>query len=114
MLLSPVYFAGLVFARSFQLAQVAAPAIGVNILGAVLGGWMEYSTMAFGMRNLVLLAAGLYLLSLLALLSAKRRGSWPETMTETGEGAPVEEIADEPNDGSAVMDPEESVPATLA
>ena len=89
-LLSPVYFAGLVFARSFQLAQVAAPAIGVNILGAVLGGWMEYSTMAFGMRNLVLLAAGLYLLSLLALLSAKRRGSWPAIQTGTGGGESAE------------------------
>ena len=80
---------------------------------------MEYSTMAFGMRNLVLLAAGLYLLSLLALLSAKRRSSWPETVPGTGEGAAVEEITGEPDGGAAAMDPdagipEEGVPATLA
>jgi SAM-dependent methyltransferase len=66
-LLSPVYFAGLVFARSFSLAELAAPAMGANILGSVVGGWVEYSTMAVGMRALVLLAAAFYAFSLLAL-----------------------------------------------
>jgi SAM-dependent methyltransferase len=70
MLLSPVYFAGLVFARSFGRARLAGPAIGANMLGSVLGGWIEYSTLAFGMRALVLLAAGFYLLSLLLLWRA--------------------------------------------
>jgi hypothetical protein len=73
-LLSPVYFAGLVFARSFSVAEIAGPAIGANIMGSVLGGWIEYSTMAFGMRTLVLLAAGFYMLSFLLLLSARRKG----------------------------------------
>jgi hypothetical protein len=72
-LLSPVYFAGLVFARSFRSAPLAGPAIGANILGSVLGGWIEYSTMALGMRALVVLAAGFYALSLLLLL--RRRES---------------------------------------
>jgi SAM-dependent methyltransferase len=70
-LLSPVYFAGLVFARSFGRAALAAPAIGANILGAVLGGWIEYSTMALGVRALVLLAGAFYLLSLLLLRGAR-------------------------------------------
>jgi SAM-dependent methyltransferase len=74
LLLSPVYFAGLAFARSFRAAPLAGPALGANLLGAVLGGWMEYGTMALGMRALVIIAAVLYATSLLALLAA--RGSW--------------------------------------
>jgi hypothetical protein len=66
-----VYFAGLVFARSFSRASLAAPAIGANILGSVLGGWIEYSTMALGVRALVLLAGTFYLLSLLLLRGAR-------------------------------------------
>ncbi len=71
--LSPVYFAGLIFARSFRQAQDARTAIGANILGAVLGGWSEYSTMLLGIRAMVLLAALFYLCSLLALVWSRRR-----------------------------------------
>jgi SAM-dependent methyltransferase len=74
LLLSPVYFAGLVFARSFRRASLAGPAIGANILGAVLGGWIEYATMALGVRALVVLAALFYALSL-ALLARATRGT---------------------------------------
>ena len=66
-LLSPVYFAGLVFARSFRRASLAGAAIGANILGSVLGGWVEYSTMALGVRALLVLAALFYGLSLALL-----------------------------------------------
>jgi SAM-dependent methyltransferase len=65
LVLSPVYFAGLIFARSFKLAAVAGPAIGANILGAVLGGWIEYSTMVVGIRGMVLFAIAFYALSAL-------------------------------------------------
>ena len=71
-LLSPVFFAGLVFARSFGAAPLAAPAMGANILGSVLGGWVEYGTMLTGVRGLVLVAAGFYALSLLMLVVARR------------------------------------------
>jgi SAM-dependent methyltransferase len=73
-LLSPVYFAGLVFARSFDAAPLAAPAMGANILGSVLGGWVEYGTMLTGVRGLVLVAAGFYALSLLLLALSRREG----------------------------------------
>ena len=69
--LSPVYFAALIFARSFRAATVAGPAIGVNILGSVLGGWVEYATMATGIRAMVLLALVFYLFSLLAWLRTR-------------------------------------------
>ena len=71
--LSPVYFAGLVFARSFRQAHDARTAIGANILGSVLGGWSEYTTMVLGIRAMVLLAALFYLCSLLSLMRSQRR-----------------------------------------
>ena len=70
--LLPVYFAGLVFARSFAGASVAGAALGANLLGAVVGGWVEYASMVVGIRALVLIAAALYLSSALALLRARQ------------------------------------------
>jgi hypothetical protein len=75
--LSPVYFAGLVFARSFRVQISAGPAIGANILGSVLGGWAEYATMATGIRSMALLALLFYFLSLVFLWRWKTRGTHP-------------------------------------
>ena len=72
LVLSPIYFAGLVFARSFSVATLAGPAIGANIMGSVLGGWVEYSTMAVGIRALVLLAGVFYVFSLCLLLVRRK------------------------------------------
>ncbi|HEY8120763.1 MAG TPA: methyltransferase domain-containing protein [Myxococcota bacterium] len=72
LLLSPVFFAGLIFSRSFAAARAAGPAFGFNMLGSALGGWLEYSTMAIGVRALVLVALALYAASLVALLAAGR------------------------------------------
>jgi SAM-dependent methyltransferase len=75
--LLPVYFAGLIFARSFGDAPAAGSAIGANMLGAVLGGWAEYSSMALGIRALALVALVFYAASgacLVRTLRAARRG----------------------------------------
>jgi ABC-type multidrug transport system permease subunit len=74
-LLSPVFCAGIVFATSFARSATAGAALGANILGAVLGGWAEYGTMATGIRFMALLALALYAASLLCLLAARRRAA---------------------------------------
>lgn len=66
--LSPVFFSGIVFAHSFRNAARAGPAMGANMLGAVLGGWAEYATMAIGIRTLLLLALAFYIASALPVL----------------------------------------------
>jgi SAM-dependent methyltransferase len=71
LVLLPVYFAGLVFARSFARAPAAGPAMGANMLGSVVGGWSEYATMAVGIRRLALMALVFYLGSLVCLVRAK-------------------------------------------
>ena len=43
-------------------------------LGAVVGGWAAYSTMATGIRSMALLALAFYVASLVALVIAQKRG----------------------------------------
>lgn len=59
----PIFAAGVVFARWFATTRFGALALGVNLLGSVVGGTMEYGSLIFGIRSLALLALGLYLLA---------------------------------------------------
>jgi hypothetical protein len=63
----PLFFAGLIFIASFRAAPRKDAAFGANLLGAILGGFLESVAFITGMRFLLLLAAGLYLLSAAAL-----------------------------------------------
>lgn len=69
----PVFFAGIVFIKSFARARFQGSALGSNLLGALLGGLLESLSFWTGIRSLLVLAALLYLSSLLALLSGSRR-----------------------------------------
>jgi hypothetical protein len=59
----PVGFAGIIFSYLLKRSSDPAAALGWNLLGAVLGGCLEYFSMAFGLRALILIAAVLYALA---------------------------------------------------
>jgi hypothetical protein len=61
--LSPVFFAGVIFARSFRNAAQPQFALGCNIAGAVVGGLAESLAMLLGFQHLLLVALLFYLLS---------------------------------------------------
>ena len=61
--LSPMLFAGVIFARSFRDATNPDLAFGSNIAGSVLGGLAESFSMLLGFQHLLLLAMLFYLLS---------------------------------------------------
>ena len=61
--LGPVFFAGVIFARSFRGAAQPDLALGSNIAGAVVGGLAESFSMLLGFQHLLLLALVFYLLS---------------------------------------------------
>jgi len=65
-LCGPVFFASIVFIRSFAAAGFAGTALGSNLLGALVGGLLESLSMWIGLRPLLFLAAFLYLLAYLA------------------------------------------------
>jgi SAM-dependent methyltransferase len=65
----PVYFAGIIFARSFADASFNSEALGSNLLGAVVGGVLESISFWTGLRALLLIAVLLYILSAVTLRS---------------------------------------------
>lgn len=63
----PIFFAGLIFARSFRDSASPSQDLGANVLGAMAGGCLENLSLVLGYRWLVLVGALLYAGSWLAL-----------------------------------------------
>ncbi len=59
-LLGPVFFAAVVFAHAFRAAERPEAALGWNLLGGVLGGFLEYASVATGLGFMTLAAAAAY------------------------------------------------------
>ncbi len=68
----PVFFAGIVFIRSFALEGFRSEALGSNLLGALTGGLLESLSMWTGIRSLLIIAGLLYLASWWALIAQNR------------------------------------------
>jgi hypothetical protein len=56
----PLFFAGIIFATSFSTVAATNVAFGSNLIGAVVGGAVEATSLAWGIRALTLLALGFY------------------------------------------------------
>jgi Spermine/spermidine synthase domain len=57
---APIFLANLVFAQRFRDTGDSAVAFGANLLGAMVGGVLEYTSLALGYRWLLVLVAVLY------------------------------------------------------
>jgi hypothetical protein len=62
---APVFFANLVFTYSFRDTDAADMSFASNVLGAMVGGALEYVALITGFQALFILVAGLYLVALL-------------------------------------------------
>jgi hypothetical protein len=62
---APIVFANLVFAHSFRDTAAADMAFASNLLGAMVGGALEYVALLSGYQSLLLIVAGLYVLAYL-------------------------------------------------
>jgi hypothetical protein len=69
----PIFLANVVFSNSFRDAEAADLAFASNLLGIMAGGMLEYSSLLFGYRFLLLLVIAFYAAALLAQLWRKRR-----------------------------------------
>jgi len=56
----PVFVANLIFAKRFADTVDATSAFAANLLGAMVGGCLEYLSLVVGYQALILLAALLY------------------------------------------------------
>ena len=57
----PVYLANVAFAKRFSATSDSVSAFGVNLLGAIVGGCLEYAALLTGYDNLLVVAGVLYL-----------------------------------------------------
>jgi SAM-dependent methyltransferase len=66
----PVFFAGLIFSTTFRTSSNPSANLGANLIGATIGGFLEYLGMAIGHNYLVLIIVVAYLLSGLCMRGA--------------------------------------------
>jgi len=57
----PIFAANVIFAKRFSATSNASAAFATNLLGAIVGGCLEYLSLIFGYRALLIVAAGLYI-----------------------------------------------------
>ena len=76
----PMFFSGIVFIRSFAQTKAKDVALGANLFGALVGGLLQSITFITGIKALLLVVAGLYLLALAAQRVMVRV---PQTKTKT-------------------------------
>jgi hypothetical protein len=67
----PLFFSGLAFSSELVRAQSLQAALSANLLGAMLGGFLEYNAMYFGYRALYLVALAVYAAAWLASTRAR-------------------------------------------
>lgn len=65
---APIFFAASCFAVLFRGRELSSTAFGWNLLGSVAGGFLEFTSMAVGLKALLLLALAAYLAALLIRL----------------------------------------------
>ena len=61
----PMLFSGIIFVRSFAIAKEKNNALGANLIGALAGALLQSITFITGIKALLLVVAGFYILSLL-------------------------------------------------
>ncbi|MBA3303244.1 MAG: spermidine synthase, partial [Acidimicrobiia bacterium] len=62
---TPIFLANIVFAQRFKDVGSSTSAFGANLLGAMVGGLLEYSALLVGYRALLVLVGVLYGLAFL-------------------------------------------------
>jgi len=72
-LVGPLFFSGIVFSTLLKNTANISVAMAYNLMGAMLGGALEYNSMRFGFSSLYLIALALYGLAWLTILPIARR-----------------------------------------
>ena len=63
----PIYLANVAFAKRFQSSVDSQSAFAINLLGAIVGGCLEYAALITGYNNLLLVTGMLYLVAFLLI-----------------------------------------------
>lgn len=68
----PIFLANIAFAKRFAASDNSQSAFGLNLLGSIVGGCLEYAALLTGYRNLLILVGLIYLLAF--VLAPRRNG----------------------------------------
>lgn len=80
---APIFFANLIFAQRFADVASSTTAFGANLLGAMVGGVLEYTALLLGYRNLLAVVAIFYAAAyLIGRATWMRRGEAPAHLPE--------------------------------
>jgi Spermine/spermidine synthase domain len=77
---APIFLANMVFSQRFRDVGDSTTAFGANLLGAMVGGLMEYGSLVVGYRSLLIVVAALYALAFIT----GRRYLGPEEAVSVG------------------------------
>jgi spermidine synthase len=69
----PMLFSGIIFVQSFASAERKDDALGANMVGSLVGALIQSVTFVVGIKALLIIVAGLYLLSMLTKPHLSRR-----------------------------------------
>ena len=69
----PIYLANIAFAKRFQGSSDSQSAFAINLLGAIVGGCLEYGALVVGYNNLLLVTGLLYLIAFLLMPRGQTR-----------------------------------------
>jgi hypothetical protein len=84
MFFAPIFFANLVFGYLFKGTDKSATSFGWNIIGTMIGGALEYASLAIGYKSLTLVVLALYgLCFVLAQKSLHNAGPEQDVATDT-------------------------------
>ena len=72
----PIFVANLIFAERFRDTADPTAAFGANLLGAMVGGTLEYLSLLIGFRSLLFLVAALYGRHISSRRSRPSGGTW--------------------------------------
>lgn len=72
----PMLFSGIVFVRSFAVTVDKSNALGANLIGALVGALLQSITFITGIKALLLVVAGFYLLSFVSAPRQSERKEW--------------------------------------
>ena len=78
----PIFIANLIFADRYKQVGSSTIAFGANLLGAMVGGVLEYTSLIVGYRSLLLVVAALYVAAL--VLERRQRAGVAGGRTATG------------------------------
>ena len=71
----PIYLANVAFSKRFGARDDSQSAFGLNLLGAILGGCLEYAALLTGYSNLLIVTGLLYLAAFLLMPRAAARSA---------------------------------------